>query len=172
MHPGTIESMLELAAGTPPGCFIEVGVYQGGSAWHLSELAQRQGRALFLFDTFGGLPYCDRDKGDDLPIGEFADTSLEAVRTAIPTAIVVPGVFPQSLIDAPELPPIAFAHIDVDQYRSVYEAIEAIKLRIVQGGVMLFDDYNQLAGATLAVDRSFPLSQIQPTRQGRAFVRF
>ena len=39
-----IADMLDLAASTPPGAFVEVGVYRGGTAWHLAQLAEQQKR--------------------------------------------------------------------------------------------------------------------------------
>src|SRR5262245_328780 len=110
-----IESIVEWAGVTPLCRFVEVGVYKGGSAWHLAKIAREQGRELHLFDTFSGIPY--KDEIDSLDIGRFADTSLEAVRKAIPDAHFYAGVFPDTM--PAELTGIAFAHIDCDQYHSV-----------------------------------------------------
>jgi len=52
---------------------------------------------------------------------------------------------------------IAFAHVDVDIYRSVLDCCEFIYPRLVQGGFMLFDDYGfaSCPGARRAVDEFF-----------------
>jgi O-methyltransferase len=141
--------LAELAASTPTGAFVEVGVYKGGSAAVLLRVAKAQGRTLYLFDTFTGIPYADPDKGDTHKVGDFGDTSLDAVGRACPGAILCPGVFPQTL--PPDIGPVAFAHIDCDQYASIRGAAEALSPRMVPGGVMVFDDYGHLAGATRAV---------------------
>ena len=50
LDPWEILPMIQCASGTPPGCFIEVGVYKGGSAWHLTKLAKVQERDVFGAD--------------------------------------------------------------------------------------------------------------------------
>ena len=67
------------------------------------------------------------------------------------------------------MPPIAFAHLDCDQYRSVKESVEYIKPLMMTGGVIWFDDYGCLPGATKAVDELFP--RVEITRTHKAYVR-
>ena len=145
-----IREMCALAKGTPPGCFVEVGVYKGGSAFHLAKLAQDQDRKVFLYDTFTGIPFADEI--DSHLVGDFSETSFESVKATIPYANIIQGIFPQSMV---KMPPVAFAHIDADQYRSIKESIEALLPQMVLGGVMVFDDYNCLRGANTAVDEKF-----------------
>ena len=151
IDPATVQWMCGLAERTPQGCFVEVGVYKGGAAWHLAKVAQRQGRSIYLYDTFTGIPF--RDEIDAHAVGDFSDTSVEAVREAIPYASVVPGLFPGTLLAG--TPGVAFAHIDVDQYRSTREAILALSPLMVEGGIMVFDDYGVLVSATTAVNELF-----------------
>ena len=157
------ESMLRLAAETPPGCFVEFGVYQGGSAWRLAQLAVAQGRECHLFDTFTGIP--ERSDIDIIPVGHLGDVDLEGVKKLIPTAIFHVGVFPDTMTD---IGPIAFAHVDCDQYRSCVAAIERFMPLLVEKGIMLFDDYNVTPGVRKAVDDA--CGAIQFTREGKAFV--
>jgi O-methyltransferase len=145
-----LAAMCEIASTTPPGCFVELGVYEGGSAYRLMEVAKAQGRELYLYDTFTGIPF--QGEGDRHKVGEFA-ADLETVRAAVPDAIFVPGTFPYSLID---MPPIAFVHVDADQYQSIKDACHIFPALMVVGGLMLFDDYGQLKGATRAVEECFP----------------
>lgn len=149
---GGLRTMLELAAGTPSaGCFVEFGVYRGGSAWHLARLAGAQGRALHLFDTFAGIP--ERSVHDQQhAVGDFGDADLTTVRSLIPSAIFHVGVFPATMTD---IGPIAFVHIDCDQYRSCLAAIEQFWPRLISGGLLLFDDYGATSGVTKAVDGVF-----------------
>lgn len=164
ISPGAIADLRSLAAAAPlGGCFVEVGVYQGGSAWHLADVARAQGRALYLYDTFTGIPM----KGElDLhEVGEFGDTDLERIRAAIPEAVIVPGIFPDSIV---AMPPVAFAHIDCDQYESITRAIEALRPLMMPGGTMLFDDYGSLEGATRAVKDQFGPGAFRVTGCGKA----
>jgi O-methyltransferase len=159
--------LAEDARAAPPGDIVEVGVYQGGSAARLAEVACEQGRRLFLFDTFTGMPFAGEH--DHHPVGDFADTSAEAVREAIPWAEVVEGVFPGTLHEG--VGPIAFAHIDCDQYESVRACCEALGPLMVSGGIMAFDDYDALAGARMAVDECFP-GRVSLSARGKARVTF
>lgn len=160
----TIQTLLELAMATPPGCFVEFGVYKGGSAWHLAKLAAEQDRTLHLFDTFTGIPEAsihDRQH----KVGDFADTDVETVKGLIPSAVFHVGMFPDTMT---EIGPIAFCHVDCDQYVSCLAAIEHFWPRLVAGGVMLFDDYSFTSGVTKAVKETF--ERIQLTDEGKGYV--
>lgn len=162
-----IDDLMDHAMNAPEGCFVEVGVYQGGTAWHLAQVARKKGARLFLYDTFTGIPY--RDAIDAHKPGDFNDTSAEQVRRAIPDAEVVEGLFPDSIV---QMPHVAFAHIDCDQYRAIKESVAALTPLMAPGGIMVFDDYGCLDGATKAVQECFPAERINTTHCGKALVRF
>lgn len=164
-----IGEMCLIAASTPFwGCFVEVGVYKGGSAWHLAATARRQGRALHLFDTFTGIPF----KGilDDHEVGDFSDCAAQAVRDAIPDAYVHVGVFPATIM-AIGLDDIAFVHVDCDQYRSVKDCISYLWPRLICGGVMLFDDWQCTRGATRAIEDALASEEAKFTKANKLYVR-
>lgn len=143
---GAIEDLCLIAAAAPPGCFVEFGVYQGGTAWHLAKIARQQDRLLYLYDTFTGIP-CKADI-DPHRIGDFSDTTLAQVMRAIPEAIYCVGTFPDTLVN---MGPIAFVHVDADQYQSIKDAIRLFVPRMVRGASIVFDDYKCLAGADQAI---------------------
>jgi hypothetical protein len=166
VSPSAIEDLVQIAQASPLGCFVEFGVYKGGTAWHLARIAREQGRALFLYDTFTGIPF--QDGIDSHKPGDFADTSLDAVKAAIPDAFYCVGVFPSTLV---EMPPIAFVHVDADQYQSLRDAIKAFVPRMVKGASIVFDDYRCLAGADKAIaeweaELGYPIST---TRAGKGW---
>ena len=162
-----IEEMCAVARGSPGGgCFVEVGVYQGGTAYHLAQIAQAQGRQIYLYDTFTGIPH--KDEIDAHPVGDFADTSVEQVRAAIPYAQVIEGVFPDSMVP---MGPVAFVHLDADQYRSYMDSLRVLVPLMMPGGAMVYDDYGCLAGATTAVNEFFGPDRVTH-RTGKAMVRF
>lgn len=158
-------SLATIASKCPPGCFVEVGVYRGGSAWLLSWLAEQQDRELYLYDTFTGIPH--KDAVDVHQVGDFADCSYEAVCQAIPYAVVVHGIFPASAVP---MPSVAFAHLDCDQYKSVSESLAYLCPLMVPGGAIVLDDVWCLEGATQALlDSHLPYEK---TDAGKAIVRF
>jgi predicted O-methyltransferase YrrM len=171
---GSIEQFLaglgKAAEFTPPGAFIEVGIYTGGSASVLTEIAQRQNRQIFLYDTFEGLPYSSH--GDTHQVGEFCYADYEHIKNSLPYATVTRGIFPESAVDMPD---IAFAHLDVDQYESYVGCINYLKPRMVPGGIMWFDDY-ELPGAKQAIDELIGAEKLEwfhyPDFNSKVFTRF
>ncbi len=158
-----------------PGCFLEAGVYKGGTAALLrSVLETEPSKHLHLFDTFEGLPEVDGSK-DLLRRGDFNDTSLEGVRQFVGSDRISyhKGLIP-STFTAIETESIAFAHVDVDLFSSVLACCQFIYPRLSPGGVMVFDDYGYptCPGAREAVDAFFAgkpeIPLVNPT--GQAFV--
>lgn len=171
LSPESIQSLLHYASRAPEGAFAEIGVYRGGSAWHLAQLAVKQRRPLYLFDTFEGMP----DAGPlDVanPVGKFADTSAEAVQALIPTATLVVGRFPDSLAKLPPLVPrIAFLHADADNYEVTRAILDRMPARMVSGGFILFDDFmvEGCEGCTQAIMES-KRRVLVATETGKALV--
>jgi hypothetical protein len=159
--------LVEEARRAPPGDIVEVGVYKGGSAESLANVAREQNRRLFLFDTFTGMPFAGAD--DSHKVGDFSDTSYLAVQRGIPEAKIYPGIFPATM--PKDIGPIAVAHVDCDQYQSVKDCCLTLGPKMVPGGVMVFDDYDVLLGARKAVEECFP-GRIVLSKLGKARVYF
>lgn len=157
---GNLRAMQDLVRALPPGHIAEIGVYHGGSAEYLYEVALEQGRDLHLFDTFSGTPVftagLDRHKIDR----EFADGHAPAnIRRRMPAAYLHIGVYPDT--HPADLQDLAFIHCDCDQYISYVAVIEKMWPLVVPGGAMLFDDYPYLGGAKKAVEEYFDVSQLR-----------
>lgn len=150
------------------GCFVEVGVWLGGSAKRLENIAQKQGRAFFAYDTFEGIPFAE--EGEYHQPGDFNEATYERVKVLLPHTTVVKGIFPESAVT---MPSVAFAHIDCDQYRSIQESARYLQPLMANGGVMFFDDYGieHLPRATQAVDELYS-GYVQRAQNGKAFVVF
>lgn len=152
-----LNEMCELAAQTPTGAFVEVGVYHGGSAQRLYEVAAKQDRTLHLFDTFQGIPF--QGLWDKHEVGEMNGglEALERIVLLMPKAKVYVGTFPETFVarsrDLLDNRP-SFVHADADQYQSTKDICEILYPLLVPGGMILFDDYRgeKTAGCTKAVD--------------------
>lgn len=167
----SLDSLEALARSAPKGAFAEVGVYCGGSAAVLYRVAQEQGRELFLYDTFKGTPF-HREGLDGNRKGSFADTDFLEIIRLFPKATITRGIFPASAIP---MGPVAFVHADADQYDSTKAICEHFPPLMVEGGMILFDDYGVggCDGCTKAVDESFEpgrLDRVEST--GKLVVRF
>jgi O-methyltransferase len=150
------------------GDFLEAGVWKGGTAVLFAKLLSERSphpRTLHLFDTFSGMPPTHESdtyyKG-----GEFADTSVEAVRAKLPPGEFVrfhAGLIPDTFVGCESLR-FAFAHIDLDVYQSIRDACAFVYPRLAVGGVMVFDDYawSTCPGARRAVDEFFATRKMCP----------
>jgi O-methyltransferase len=142
-----------------PGEFWECGVYKGGTALMLAEVAaSTSDKTLRLFDTFKGMPATNPEL-DYHREGDFSDNSLDAVRTRVGHGHRVqfhPGFIPETFASLDDKN-IAFAHVDVDIYQSVLDCCEFIYPRLSPGGMLVFDDYGfpSCPGARAAVDSFF-----------------
>ena len=159
LSPEQLEDLAQLARSAPAGAFVEVGVYRGGSARVLYDIAQEQGRTLYLFDTFAGHPIGGpHDDAIVHPVGRFGDPDIDvdALQHAMPHAIIRIGVFPDTLAFL-YLPPIAFVHADADLYAPTLTVCKRLAPGMVDGGAILFDDYGYggCPGVQRAVDECF-----------------
>ena len=171
-----------------PGAFVECGVWRGGSVMAmLLKLLQMDvtDREVFLYDTFEGMtaptaadtsPFepaaaqtydgalGEGKRGWDHIFG--ADVFSEAgVRGALqatsypgdrlhfvrgPVEQTVPGTVPER---------IALLRLDTDWYESTRHELEHLYPRLVQGGVLIIDDYGHWEGCRKAVDEYFAREQ-------------
>jgi len=162
------------------GDFAELGVWKGNSAAILAAFATNSQRKLYLFDTFSGFDARDtlgecRQKDED-----FADTSIDYVRTTVghdSTTIYVPGYFPDSITPEVTSATFAFVHIDCDLYAPMKAALEFFYPRTSTGGMMILHDYSSgnWSGATRAIDEFCDVTgehvSLWPDKSGTAMLR-
>jgi O-methyltransferase len=158
------------------GCFVECGVWRGGSsmAAALTLLQQEEcERDLFLFDTFEGMtPPTSLDKtADGTPAQAHLDrdvakvgnvwavASLEDVQrnmelTNYPSAKIhyVKGPVETTIPARAPSGPIALLRLDTDWYESTRHELVNLFPLLAEGGVLIIDDYGHWAGARKAVD--------------------
>jgi hypothetical protein len=162
-----------------PGLLVETGCAKGGSAIVLAA-AKSPERPMRIYDVFGMIPppgerdtereharyekiKSGRAKGfgsdlyygyeDDLlsaVIGAFQALGLEPEDNAVS---FVRGLF-QDTLHGDE--PVAVAHLDGDWYESTLVCLERLGPRIVPGGRIVLDDYDQWEGCRKAVDEWLP----------------
>lgn len=139
------------------GVVVEVGVYQGGSALIL---AQNTPSLIYLFDTFSGMPHYNPEIDSQWKIGSFAEVSYDQILEEFKkysNVSVYKGEFPKENSEVLNGQQIKFLHLDVDNYQSYKDCLEYFYHRMVVGGIMVFDDYNESCcpGANKAIDEFF-----------------
>jgi methyltransferase family protein len=118
----------------------EFGVWQGRTITALARLFPE--RTIYGFDAFQGLPEPWRD---GYPRGIFHLPRLPRVP---PNVRLVRGWFHETLPTFLHNTPgqVAFLHIDCDLYSSAKTVLDALRGRLAQGSVILFDEFFNYPG--------------------------
>lgn len=153
-----------------PGDILELGVYKGASLIRLATFRQTlenaSTRRIVGFDAFGSFP---RDNislpSDNQFIEDFERTAgfglkVEEIREifkhkGFQNIHLVPGNIFHTLDEYLQQFPatrIAFLHLDMDVKEPTQYALEKLFERVTAGGLVVFDDYGMVAGATEVVD--------------------
>lgn len=181
------------------GCFVECGVWRGGSSMimALALLKNKSTRNLYLYDTFEGMTApTELDKTAD---GISAKTHLEkdskketvwclANLVDVKKNMMITGYSPKNIhyIEGPvekTIPtqspnePISLLRLDTDWYESTKHELENLYPKLVKGGVLIIDDYGYWEGARKAADEFFIKNKIHPylhrvDRSQRIFVKY
>lgn len=154
-----------------PGDVMEFGVFKGASmirfCTYREALENRFSRKIIGFDAFGKFPDQDNkhDKdfiksweqraGDGISVD---DLHKSFKLKGIDNYELVEGDIIETLPAYLEKKPyqrVALLHIDVDVYKPTKVILEQLFERVVKGGLIVFDDYNTVAGESDAVDEFF-----------------
>lgn len=153
-----------------PGALVECGVYKGSSMVKLaafrSLLENDWSRKLIGFDVFGKFPNeglslsSDRDFVERFEGAGGQGISVNELESALDDKgvknyqLVQGDVFetiPKYLSDNPQLR-VSLLHLDLDVYEPTKFCLTKFIPRMVKGGLVVFDDYNAVEGASVVVD--------------------
>lgn len=153
-----------------PGAVVELGVYKGASLMRFATfrnvLENSHSRQLIGFDAFGDFPTDEINGVDDQKfIRRFEEAGGPGIAKDVLEGLVrekgfgnvslVEGnifeTLPQFLAAKPSLK-IALLHLDMDVYEPTAFALETLLPHMVRGGIVVFDDYGIVEGATRAAD--------------------
>jgi len=136
-----------------PNVYFEFGCHSGRTFSAVLNAARFFSMANFraiAFDSFMGLPDTSPLEDGVFRGGEFSTSrsrfkSIVKFRTGSNLADkqIVEGFYEESLTAAlqAELPKVGMVHIDVDLYSSTISVLEFVKPLLVEGSVILFDDW-------------------------------
>lgn len=118
-----------------PGLLLEFGVYKGTSINYIAR--KITGKTIYGFDSFEGLPESWRG---GFPKGTFFVQELPPVEKNV---TLIKGLFNDSLpvFLKNQSGPISFLHIDCDLYSSTTTIFRWLGDHIVDGTIILFDEY-------------------------------
>jgi O-methyltransferase len=132
------------------GCIAECGTYLGGAS-KVMYLASDGTKPLHIFDTFTGIPAQYIMEGNGCRGGEFA-VSQEQVRATLGDipATLYQGLVPETLSQLAD-EKFSLVHLDMDVYLPTLEASKFFWPRLVDGGVIVYDDWATIEPITKAV---------------------
>jgi hypothetical protein len=153
-----------------PGAYVECGVFKGASFARFAMFRQlfevSDARPLIGFDTFAGFPEAgfesDRAVRERF-VARAGDQSISAAQLREVLArsgcghnvTLVEGdiceTVPRFVAERPELR-IALLHLDVDMFEPSKVVLDHLVSRVVDGGIVILDDYGLFPGATEVVD--------------------
>jgi O-methyltransferase len=165
------------------GCFVECGVWKGGSSAIIALAIKNAGqqRHLHLFDSFEGLPEPSEKDGKEaaaysggrnqgkLDSIDLCSAGLDEVRHLILDEINVSeelahfhvGWFQDTVpADAKLLGPIALLRLDGDWYDSTKICLEHLYPLLSPHGIIILDDYFAWEGCRKATDEYRTLHKI------------
>jgi len=134
------------------GDFVECGTYKGGAAAMIaSELGND--RKIWLYDSFEGMPNVTAKDGNEAAkwVGECI-ASVEDVKQIMQTMripsqnITIRKGWFSDTFKEPTSEKIAFLHIDADWYESVRIALDTFYEKVVEGVVIVLDDFGHWEG--------------------------
>ena len=146
------------------GSMAEVGVYKGGISFGM--LLTDPSRELYYFDTFKGMPKAAEGVKEIHGEGDFGDISLEEfyenAGSVLPERITSRLIGAVGLFPATAYTPLvenetfSFVHMDGDYYQTTRDAIDFFYPRLVEGGIMVFDDWEweNCPGVKVALEES------------------
>lgn len=158
----------EVAKKQLEGDFVECGVYKGGSAALVGHFLPATAN-LWLYDSFEGMPQVSDKDGPDAGqwvgqcVGSEQNVREVMSKTGIPQErlFIRKGLFQDTFVN-PLPVKIQFLHIDADWYDSVSLALKVFYERVVDGGVVILDDFGHWEGCREAFYDFCQQSGIKP----------
>jgi hypothetical protein len=153
-----------------PGAVVEMGVYKGASLMRFATfrgiLENSYSRPVIGFDAFGAFPREEvASTGDREFIERFETTGGPGIsrdgltelidKKSFDNISLIEGNIFETLpvfLDAKPALKIALLHLDLDVYEPTAFVLQKIVPHMVRGGLVVFDDYGMVEGATRAAD--------------------
>ena len=160
-----------------PGDFVECGVWKGGSVMLIAKMLLEHSvdsRKIYLYDTFEGMVQpTDKDinhanitakeKWDDKKTGSNSSawcfSPIDEVKNNVfgtgyheNNFVFVKGMVEDTIpITMPET--ISLLRLDTDFYESTYHELTYLYPLLIQGGILIIDDYGHWRGSREATDQ-------------------
>ena len=141
------------AAGGVPQTYFEFGCHSGrtfSSAVNAANFLKMPNVLFYAFDSFKGLPFTSSENDGYFTKGTYCTSRSEFLRIVerktgllLDDRNVVQGYYCDSLNTELQnrMPKAGVVHIDVDLYSSTVDVLRFLKPLLVQGTLLIFDDW-------------------------------
>ncbi len=155
--------------------FVEVGCWKGHSSFFISKLIAKHNKDIkfHIFDSFEGLSEVSKK---DSNLGKFEKKQINQIRSQFISneqfvkdevlkdfkfVEIYKGWIPEKFSQVVNLK-FSFVHIDVDLYEPTLKSLEFFFPRLLEGGIIVCDDYNSVDfnGSKLAWDEFFSKNKV------------
>lgn len=143
----SVENLKVLSHNASSVCTAELGVFRGGGSYFIASAAEKLRVPIqhYCFDTFEG--HAGSDVNNALEprqkAGSFHNTSYEEVKEYLgefSNITIFKGRF-QDTCQPLDDTKFGFVHLDMDIYTPTIFALDYFEDKMLQGGVILLDDY-------------------------------
>ena len=154
-----VECLLKTIDSALDGDIVEFGCYVGESSKYLMKtlLETNSNKKLYVYDSFEGLPDLSKwEENSGWRPRTLKTTEDILIQNFEQNSLPIPIIHKDWFKDIPDdkIPEkICFAFLDGDFYESIYDSLNKIYDRVVDGGVILFHDYlrSDLPGVDAAI---------------------
>lgn len=150
-----------------PGDIIELGVYTAKTGRFIIALASiiSPEKTVYLLDTFKGMPVV-KSEVDKHKKGDFGNVSVEQIRKVLQPFSnykILEGLIQKTSSKYLTDKKFSFIHCDVDIYDSTQFACDFYFPRLLQNGIVIFDDYkwSLTPAIKLVTDRFFGSKKVK-----------
>ena len=153
-HPTNIDTLVNTVRHPDEGDVVECGAYRCGAT--IAMAAAAPDRHIFAFDTFGGLPYTEKEG-----FVNFAETNFEEIKSVtdrFPNITLIRGRHEDTVPNFPARP-LALLFMDSDHYGSHVVCLKHFWPMLIHGGLAVFHDI-AFAGVQQAIDEHIPKNEI------------
>jgi O-methyltransferase len=152
------------------GVVVECGTYRGGMIGGIAKMLNQPDRKYYLFDSYEGLPDATELDGEEaqnfatnpamIEKYDNCKADIELAREAMSISgaknvNIIKGWFNETLPHFPKDEKIAILRLDGDWYESTMECLDILFDNVVEGGVIIIDDYYCWEGCSKAVHDFF-----------------
>jgi hypothetical protein len=148
-----------------PQTYFEFGCHSGrtfSAAVNAAGFFNMTNAEFYAFDSFEGLPETKPEEDGYFETGTFCTSRADFVRIVekktgiyLGDQYIVQGYYCDSLTPALQarMPKVGVVHIDVDLYSSTVDVLRFIQPLLVQGTLLVFDDWYAFPGGSLMGER-------------------